>query len=478
LKLETWNLKLKPMTKRFCFFIALICFAGVAGFAQPQLTLTAAIDTALARNRDLAKLTLSLQSVLLSRDSAAADFAVTVRPSGSANRSNQRTSYDYGVDAIRKSAWGTELKLGGNAQDYGIDDSAVSKRDGVHVEVSQPLFRYAGPLVNLNNLVHAESQVAAARRNIELKKTDLVLQVVQTYVEILRLGRQLEAERKSLERSDGLLKLTRAREAQGRVSRVDTLRVDLQRGQAVSRVEATQERLTSTGLDFAELLGVDQGVFSEIEPMPDLVMDPPPVEVATRIALGNRLDYAQVMQDCRDAGRGVRVSRRYLLPDVRLVTKYEQYGQGATSSEASDLGNDSWFVGLQAATDLPMRKEKISYKKSVVSEQSAREDVDMARVFVEKQVQQQLLAFERSKSEAVIADKNLTAAHSRVKLARRLFELGRSDNFSVTDAEESYRQAENVFLAAKAEASVASYRLLKVLGTLIEYPEDLKPKPI
>jgi outer membrane protein TolC len=456
-----------------CSFLAF-----VPVFAEQSITLSAAIDTALLQNRELAKLALSLQSALLSRDGAAADFAVTVRPGGSVNQLDERTSYNYGVEAIRKFSWGTDLKLGGTIEDTGIEDSGVSKRDSLRVEISQPLFRYAGPLVNLNNLVSAQSQIAAARRNVELKKTDLVLQVVQTYVNILRLERQLEAEKQSLVRSDGLLRLTRAREAQGRVSRVDTLRVELQRGQAVSRVEATQERLSATRLDFGELIGADPLAVYAFEPMPDLVISPPSPDVAMRVAFSNRLDYAQVLQDYRDAERGVKVSRRFLLPDVRAVSRYERFGEGATSSDASELDEDSWFVGLQASTDLPMRQEQISYKQSVVSEQSAREDVDISEVFVKKQVQQQLLAFERAKSEVNIAEKNLTAARSRVRLARRLFELGRSDNFSVTDAEEAYRNAENTFLAAKAEASAAAYRLLRVLGSLIEYPEDLKPKPI
>jgi outer membrane protein TolC len=466
------------MSKRFLFLLVIIACTGVAVFAQHPLMLSEAIDTALARNRDLVKLALSLQSELLSRDRAAADFAITVRPGGSADRGDRRASYNYGVEALRKFTWGTGLTLGGKVEDLGIDDSDVSKRDSLRVEVSQPLFRYAGPLVNLDNLVSAGSQIAAARRNIELKKTDLVLQVVQSYVEILRLGRQLNSDRKSLERSEGLLKLTRAREAQGRVSRVDTLRVDLQRGQAESRVEIAQEQLISTQLDFAELLGAEPGATYALEPLPDLAMSPPSVETATRIALSNRLDYAQVLWDYRDAERGVRVSRHYLLPDVRLVTRYEQFGEGSTASDASDLSEDSWFVGARAATDLPMRKEQISYKQSLVSEQSAREAVDISEIFIQKQVQQQLLAFDRAKSEAIIAGRNLAAADSRVKLSRRLFELGRSDNFSVTDAEDAYRKAENDFLAAKAEASVAAYRLRRVLGSLIEYPEDLKPKPI
>ena len=463
---------------RLSSMVLCVILSVLPAFAESPMTVSGAIDAALTQNRDLAKLALSLQSALLSRDGAAADFAVTVQPEGAVNRYDERTSYNYGMEAIRKFSWGTELKLRGKMEDAGLEDSDASKRDSVRAEISQPLFRYAGPLVNLNDLVNAQSQVASARRNVELKKTDLVLEVVETYLDILRLERQLEAEKQSLDRSQGLLKLTRAREAQGRVSRVDTLRVELQLGQAESRVESTRENLSAARLNFAELIGGDPLAVYTFEPMPDLVLDPPSAEDAMCVALSNRLDYAQVLQDYRDAERGVRVSRRFLLPDVRVVSHYEQYGEGATSSDASDLNQDEWFVGLQASTELPMRQEQISYKLSVVSEQSAREDVEISEVYVKKQVQQQLLAFERAKSEVNIAEKNLAAAKNRVRLARRLFEVGRSDNFSVTDAEEAYRTAENTFFSAKAEASAAAYRLLRVLGSLIEYPEDLKPKPI
>ena len=100
------------MGKWLYFIILTIVFAGVPVLAEQKLTLSEAIDTALAQNRDLGKLALSLQSELLSRDSAAADFAVTVRPGGSASRSDQRSSYHYGVDAIRKFTVGNGIDAG------------------------------------------------------------------------------------------------------------------------------------------------------------------------------------------------------------------------------------------------------------------------------------------------------------------------------------------------------------------------------
>ncbi len=67
-------------------------------------------------------------------------------------------------------------------------------------------------------------------------------------------------------------------------------------------------------------------------------------------------------------------------------------------------------------------------------------------------------------------------AESRAKLARRLFELCRGENISVTDAEEAYCQAENQLFAARAEGSISGYRMFRVLGTLSEVSEELKPK--
>ena len=53
--------------------------------------------------------------------------------------------------------------------------------------------------------------------------------------------------------------------------------------------------------------------------------------------------------------------------------------------------------------------------------------------------------------------------------------MGKGDSFSVTDAEDALLQAQNQMLQAGSEALLASYRLLRAVGLLIGYPEDLKP---
>jgi outer membrane protein TolC len=59
-----------------------------------------------------------------------------------------------------------------------------------------------------------------------------------------------------------------------------------------------------------------------------------------------------------------------------------------------------------------------------------------------------------------------------------MFTMGRETSFNVTDAETGLLDAESEMLAQRAEVSISAYRLLRVLGTLIESPDDLRPKQV
>jgi hypothetical protein len=86
-----------------------------------------------------------------------------------------------------------------------------------------------------------------------------------------------------------------------------------------------------------------------------------------------------------------------------------------------------------------------------------------------------LLAHRRARDELDIAKRNFALAASRAKLTRRLFKLGRENNFSVTDAETAFIRSENRLFVAQSESVNSGYRLMRALGTLVESPAYLKP---
>ena len=444
-----------------------------------QLTLPAAVQLVLLQNRELIKLAAAQESALLGVQDAEAEFAVRVRPDGGASRMEGLASYQYGLRALKKMPWGTGIEVGGQVQNTDLPDSGANTRDSVRISITQPLFRYAGGLLNQEALAKAASRVQTARRNLEMKKNDLVLQAAQTYEELLRLRQQAEVEAQAGQRLANLLRLTQAREKQGRATRVDVLRVELQRGQSQSRFEDVRQRRAALELDLAELLGLDANARCALKDSPDLALDVPAPEAAVQTALANRLDLAQILQDYRDVERGLRVAKHKLLPDLKLVTTLERYGAGAgVTAAAANLNQNNWFVGLQMDSDLDPKRERIAYRQALLDEKTARDDIATAERLVQRQVRQQLLAFDRAQSEVRLAARNRQAARDRQRLARRLFELGRGDNFTVTDAEQEGLRAEADWLAARAEAAVAGYRLLRATGTLLACPNDLLPEPL
>jgi len=99
----------------------------------------------------------------------------------------------------------------------------------------------------------------------------------------------------------------------------------------------------------------------------------------------------------------------------------------------------------------------------------------VVRYAVERQVLNELSAYRRAEQQVASEERNYSVAADRARLSRRLYEMDRETGFNVSDAEDQLQQAEIAVLAARAEASLAVYRVLRALGTLLEAPADLKP---
>lgn len=440
-----------------------------------KLDLETALGLALTQNRNLARSALSIRRGEVALGGARGMFSTFVKPDSTAGMSDGQDTWQVGLMGTRKFLPGTEFEMRGNVRRYINDDDDNLQRATLKCELRQPLFRNFGSLIHGEPLRDAESQLREITRGYIQQKADLIIQVVRAYENIIRLEAQILSDEKYFERMEKLYRLTKARERQGHTTRVDTLRVELQRGQAQDRLESSREQLFSTQRELSELLGYPPATSFTLEPPPRLEIELPEVEEAVRIALENRLDYAQVIENHQDSARKVRIARRGLLPELKLVSSYERYGEGADSEDAWRMNEDAWFVGIAADTDLNKVQQQTTLSQAGLNAQAAEESIRIKEWTIAREVQQQIAAYLRARTEAGIAARNEKLAESRARLARRLFEIGRGDNFSATDAEQAYFQAQTRRLAARAEASVSGYRLLYVLGTLVEAPSDLRP---
>ena len=451
-----------------------VAAAGATNAPPSAWSLPAAIDYALAHNRAIEARRLGLESRQVGADAAADSFRWTLRPVGGAEARDDGRYLDAGLLATRTTEDGTVLSAGPRYQQSTLDNVPDVNEGRFAIEVRQPLLRRGGTLVNTEPLVRATREVQTARRDLELQRADIVLRVVELHEELFRLQRRLTNDTAAVTRMDAFLRLTRARDRQGRAARGDTLRAEIACGTIHQQQADTAARLTARRADLADLLGLPPTVPFDALPGPQFVVSAPDADEAAAVALSNRLDYAQILQDIDDARRGVRIARQTLLPDVEIASRYERQGQGDTVENGLSLNHNAWMVGVRLLSDFPPRAEQRALSQAEITERVSRLRADTVQSAIRCQVVQALDALHRSDGDLPLATTTLAAARQRLELMRRLYNSARATTFDVSDAETQWRDADERWLAARSSITVAAYRLLWTLGTLTDVPNNLK----
>lgn len=441
---------------------------GNAAVAR-EIDLDRAIELALAQNRALVIDALDVRAARAGVGRAEAAFDIQVRPVLEFGTLDDDETFIVGVETSKRFRTGTQISIDLVSEDF---DRDIGRRARLAVELNQPVFRRFGRLVNEEPIEQATSALRRAERFYHAERANLVLDVIESYEAIQRLDRQVAADETSLERAQELLRSTTAKESLGRTTRIDILRVELQRGLAASRLAADRERLESERQAFAELLGLDPDAPIELAGSVLFEMDmPPPAEAVAR-ALDNRLDYAQALADHTDAERGALIAENLVLPDVRVTGRFERADQALAFADGE---RSRWFLGVRGDTDLNTRAARLDIERARLQAASAAQRIRVVELGIAREVRQAILAYRRTRADLKTLDANLQNARARLDLARRLFETGRADNFSVTDAEEAFLDAQSNRLSGRADASLAGYELLHALGVLVEVPDGLKP---
>ncbi len=454
--------------------LPLLALGGfLPGFPQEPsavLSLDDAIGLGLAHNRSLMGQELAAEDARWQLAVEKSAFEFQAGPQVQAGRRDGEEGLDAGL-VVRK-AWdqGFELEVDGGYSDRIGSDSGPY----VRVRASQFLFRRAGQLVNREPIRQADRAWQNARRLVAFRQQQLVLEIIQTYESVLQAERQAEADVKGLERRKSQFARTRARESGGLATRLDTLRAELQVGEAELRVNSSQERVKRRREDLAQLLGNVPRAHDPLEGLDALPPAAMTVEDALQIALTNRLDLARARDRMEDASRGVQVAKRSLLPDMSLRLDANPVDP---SQPGDDWGfsDERWFVGIALEPNLSPVDEEADVARAENLRKQVQLEWEQLLYDVRTEIRQALRQETRTRIEVRQASQNLELATKRLRLATARFRLGQTPSETVSDAEEELVTAETRALAARAEASLAGYQLLTVIGTLVEPPDDLVP---
>ena len=433
------------------------------------MTLEEAIAAALRNNLRLAQEDLTVQQRELDVEQAKSEFEATYGPFVQVAAPDGQPQTAYGLQVSKPFSLGTTV---------GVSTTVLSdqKQDGatLAVELTQPLFRRFGREATEEPIHAGADQLRAARRLWEIRKADLVLSIVSLFETITRFDAQAEFEKQFCIRMEQLSTLTRTRERQGRATRMDTLRVDLQQGEAEIRQTNVRERRAMAARELAEAIGAD--VRQEISLIPPPLLDAtlPEPEAAIAAALIHRMDIAQVLDDEVVAGRRESIANRTRWPDITLgLSLLQKYKTGL--EESADGEETAWFASASADGYPWKRSDRLLRSEAKLERQSARTRIEIARKTLVREVLQALAECRRTEVDLVIAGRNRELAIQAARLGRRFYTTGRADGLSMSDAESQLATAEIRLLETRSAARFSRYALTYTLGTLIEHPADLIP---
>ena len=188
-----------------------LAVVAAARAATNEFTLPQAIEMALRDNRNLRDAGLQLENSRFGAEAAATQFAWTLRPDGAASDANTMKYYQAGVFADKTLQNGTQIETGPEVSSSRPQGGPALKEAFYRVQITQPLFRRQGELVNRESLVREENAELTARRNLELSRNDLVVQVVVAHEGLVRLQQQEEFDKQTYQRLDRLCRLTASR---------------------------------------------------------------------------------------------------------------------------------------------------------------------------------------------------------------------------------------------------------------------------
>jgi outer membrane protein len=367
----------------------------------------------------------------------------------------------------------------------------------ITVSATQPLLR--GGWLPFN-----QSEILVARNNTRISKwryveavSDLVLQVIQAYWDLVFLVEDVDVKRQSLDLAKDQLEINRVKVQQGVLAPLElkqnetsvyfrTAELIVAEAAVKDGEDALRHLLFS--LDQTERWDV------ELEPIDRPVVDTsfglPDWKEAAKEALERRPEILQSQADLENRGIAIRSAETQLLPQLDLTGSYgvnALTGTGRTidtpngpvqvpihgdwSDNLSDLFDPqfrTWTVGLSLDVPIGNREGKSNLLQAKYSRRQA--------LIVYRDLQNTIVQDVRSAIRAIDAlgktieftEKAREAAEEQLRAARSKFDVGLATNFEVLQLQEDLAQKRRDENKARKDYAVARSRLDRARGTLID----------
>lgn len=433
---------------------ALLCGVAMASAVNARAeTLGEAVARAYASNPGLAAQRAQVRVV----DEAYVQARAGLRPQASlsSTASYSRTAVNAGRGALVDTN-------GDGIPDTALTGSGVTERNlGVaSLALTQPIYTGGRTTASLSA---AQADILAAREALRDADGNLVLSVVQAYVDVRRDRRILEIRRDDLQTLARRLDETEARFKVGELTGTDVAQAKARLGTSQAQLAAAEGQLEISAAAYAVVVGDLPG---DLAAQPDLdAFMPRDLASAYEAAEAQspRIEGADLVE--RASRARIALARAQNRPSISLRAGYGYSGQ-VDPFVADRLARN---LSASVVTTLPLYSGGVL--SSQVEQAVQRNSIDRLRLeTTTRQVRQavaQAWSQLRTARAAIVANEEVAKAAAYALEGVRLeFDLGLRTTLDVLNAEQELRNAELALTTSRRDAYVAAATLLNAQGVL------------
>jgi outer membrane protein len=328
------------------------------------------------------------------------------------------------------------------------------------VKVEQPLF--AGGK-NAAGIRIADRQIEVARKDLNLSTETLLIQAAQAYYGMLKAQKNLDAQRRDVERLNEHRRLSELRFKVGEVTESVLLRAEAELARARAELVAGENDLAVKRRELRNLADLPEGFEIEEPPLPEVPGDSEAALLET--AMGHRDDLRQSEVRQQISEQRVRFARGNFFPTLSVEGDY--FGQNQ-NPRITFVVNQSWFA--QAKIEFPIFEGGL--RRAELSQAHARLNQDRLRMLslkkqLELDVTRSFLNFQAIGRELESREDQLRFAKKNYEMISKQFTFGLATNIDLLDANQTLIEAERDLIGATYDRHLAILDLQRSAGVFL-----------
>ncbi|MBF0467067.1 MAG: TolC family protein [Nitrospirae bacterium] len=353
------------------------------------------------------------------------------------------------------------------------DDSAATYQSTVAATLTVPLLAGAGYSINRAPIIIAELTETNSKLALREQVEATLVNINSAYWN-LRLAReglmiQVDALKEARRLHNKTLELIK----EGEIAELDKYQTEasisnreVQLISAIKTLRDSQSTLLNLlNRDLSENLNpIDLPVFNRIDSQYQKSVD---------IALENRTDYLQALQNMKINETNLKLAKNNALPSLSLSLGYNT---GSTSNPGGfersldHLSEDrSWIAAMSLSIPIPNTLKENSYYKSKLTLEQAKINLEKLKEDIKMAIRQSILGLNTARKQVEAARKTMELNQIKLNAEKAKLEEGLSDLFTVISFQNELVTSKLAEAGAVVDYQTAVITLKKNEGILLSY---------